>query len=256
MADPAASPYFLGVLVVSAFALPLVFLWWIRNTERYGREPIGAVLKAFSWGAVFSVLIALVVSVFLLLSLERIVPLYVFLSERFEDPETVAGVLIVAPFVEEASKALSARAGKGRARFPSDGLVYGAAAGLGFSATENLFYGLAALADPELGASASLFVIAVRSFSSSFLHASSTATTGYGLAKGWLLGRRWAFLPFYLVAVAMHSTFNFLTSFGQLQSAYGAWGDWFGFVAAVAFAITAITIVRLKLASRKTVVSR
>src|SRR3972149_3570763 len=60
MADLASSPHMLLVLVASAFALPLMFVWWIRNTRRIGRPPMPVVLKAFAWGAVFSVLMALV----------------------------------------------------------------------------------------------------------------------------------------------------------------------------------------------------
>lgn len=250
MASILDSPYFLLVLVVSAFTLPLLFLIWIRNTERYGREPWLALLRGFAWGAVFSVIIAIIVSFLVLYFFQDIAPLYVFLAQRFADPETIFGVLVVAPFVEEAAKALGARAGRRHSRVRTDGLVYGAAAGLGFSATENLFYGLAVLA--EAGATGSLLLIAFRSFSSSLLHASSTAVTGYGLATRWLTARPWAFLPFYLVAVVMHATFNFLASFGELNaSRYGDAGYLFGFGAAAAFAVIAVTIVRFKLASQR-----
>jgi RsiW-degrading membrane proteinase PrsW (M82 family) len=136
-------------------------------------------------------------------------------------------------------------------------LVYGAAAGLGFSATENLVYGLAALLVPGVGASGSLIVVAVRSFSSTFLHASSTAVLGYGLAKSWLTGNTWALLPFYFVAVAMHATFNL---FSTLALTYGNQNDplaeTLAFLGAVTFAIVAISIVRLKLASGRPAPSR
>lgn len=235
------------VILVSAFALPLVFLVWIRNTERWGREPWHALLKAFAWGAVFSVLIAIAASLLLLALFQESGPLYRFLSQRFANPELVFGVLVIAPFVEEAAKGLGASAGRRFVRFPADGLVYGAAAGLGFSATENLFYGLSSVG--ALGASGSLLLIAVRSFSSSLLHASSTAVTGYGLAKGWLSLRRFAFVPFYLLAVSMHATFNFLASFGELYALQvGEIGYALGFIAAVVFAVVAVSIIRLKLA--------
>src|SRR5436853_806264 len=211
MADLASSPLFLLVLVVSAFSLPLVFLVWIRNTARYGREPWSTVLKTFAWGAVFSVIIALVFSLVLVLTLGQIQSLNDFFARRFADPGTAIGVLIVAPVVEEAAKGVGARAGRRQTQSRTDGLVYGAAAGLGFSATENLIYGLNTLLSPDGGATASLAVIAIRSFSSSFLHASSSATFGYGLAKAWLTRRTWAFVPYYLPAVIMHSTFNLLT---------------------------------------------
>lgn len=249
MAD-GVSATLLFVLVVSAFALPLIFLTWIRNTERFGREPWHAVLKSFAWGAVFSVLIAVIFSLILLSLFRDVGPIYDVLSERFLDPEMILGVLIVAPLVEEAAKALGARPGRPHTDVRVDGIVYGAAAGLGFSATENLLYGIVALS--QAGASASLFVIAFRSFSSSFLHASATAVVGYGLAKSWLT-RRWsAVLPFYFVAVIMHAIFNFLASFGELYSQeVGEVAYVIGFGAAAAFAVLAVSVVRLKLASQR-----
>ncbi|TLZ83495.1 MAG: hypothetical protein E6K05_03830, partial [Methanobacteriota archaeon] len=65
MAGVADSPYFLIVLLVSAFTMPLVFVAVIRNTARQAREPWRLVLKAFFWGAVFSVIIAIIFSLVL-----------------------------------------------------------------------------------------------------------------------------------------------------------------------------------------------
>ncbi len=251
MADLASSPYFLVVLVISAFALPLIFLVWIRNTARYSKEPWSTVLRAFAWGAVFSVIIAVVFNLIFLVTLGQVGPLYEFFARRFTRPLDVIGAVLVAPFVEEAAKGLGVRAGRSQTQSKFDGIVYGAAAGLGFSATENLLNGIVALARPELGPSGSLFVIAVRSFSSSFLHASASAVMGYGLAKTWLSGRTGAFLPFYILAVLMHMAFNFLAVVGATYATqYGELGEAIAFVAAVGFAVTAITIVRLKLASK------
>jgi len=250
----ADSPYFLIVLLASAFTMPLVFMVWIRNSARHSREPWRFVLKSFVWGAVFSVIVAIIFSLVLVATLGQVGPLNEFLVRRFHDPDIVVlvlGAVIVAPIVEEAAKGLGVRAGRPEIQRLIDGLVYGAAAGLGFSATENLFYGLNQLLSPEGGATASLAVIAIRSFSSSFLHASASAVLGYGLAKSWLTRRTWAFLGFYLIAVTMHASFNLLTVIGQLYAIeYGAIAEVVSFVAAVIFAIVAITVIRSKLASR------
>ena len=61
-----------------------------------------------------------------------------------------------------------------------DGLIYGAVAGLGFSATENLFYGYSFLSE---GLAVFLILIIIRSFGGCLLHASATALTGYGYGK-------------------------------------------------------------------------
>src|SRR6266571_5391543 len=256
MADLASSPYFLLILFIAAFALPLVYLVWIRNSPRYGREPWPTVLKTFAWGAVFSVIIAIILSVVFILVLGQIQSLNDFFARRFQgqDPTTAIGALLVAPIVEEAAKGIGATAGRPQTQSKTDGLVYGAAAGLGFSATENLVYALAALLVPGVGPSGSLVVVAVRSFSSTFLHASSTAVMGYGLAKSWLSGRPWAVFPFYIVAVAMHATFNLFSTLAAEQTDPA--GAAIAFLAAVSLAIVAISVVRLKLVSRRAPTSR
>src|SRR5438128_1828233 len=91
MADLASSPYFLLILFIAAFALPLVYLVWIRNSPRYGREPWPTVLKTFAWGAVFSVIIAIILSVVFILVLGQIQSLNDFFARRFQDPSTAIG---------------------------------------------------------------------------------------------------------------------------------------------------------------------
>lgn len=245
------SPYFLVVLVGSAFIPPLLFMAWIRNTARHGREPWRFVVKAFVWGAVFSVIVAIIFSLLLLATLGQIGSINDFLARRFNDPDMVVlflGAVVVAPIAEEAAKGLGVRAGRPEIQGLRDGLVYGAAAGLGFSATENLLYGILELL--KGGALASLFLIAIRSFSSSFLHASASAVLGYGLARSWLTRRTWAFAPWYLVAVVMHALFNLFSLLGELYSAtYGDPAVLVSFLAAAGLAIIAITIVRGKLAT-------
>lgn len=250
------TPTFLLVMVVSAFALPLLFVWWVRNTPRFGREPIRVVLKVFGWGAFVSVVIALIIELVLTAAAMEIGPLYAYLASHFAmDPTVVFGFLVAAPFVEEASKGLGVRSAKPNIRGIPDGLVYGAAAGFGFSAMENLLYGLSAwvlLSQQGLDPSASLIVIAVRSFSSSLFHASASAVVGYGLAKGWISGGPYAYLPFYLLAVVMHAAFNFTSNLnGLYPGALGGLIDYVGFFAAVSFAVIAITVVRFKLVSRR-----
>src|SRR6266566_806801 len=215
MADLASSPYFLLILFIAAFALPLLYLIWIRNSPRYGREPWPAVLKTFAWGAVFSVIIAIILSILFILVLSSSQSLNDFFARRFQDPSTAIGALVVAPIVEEAAKGVGATAGRPQTQSSTDGLVYGAAAGLGFSATENLVYALAALLVPGVGPSGSL------------------------------------------VAVAMHAAFNlFSTLADDRATANDAAGSAIAFLAAVSLAVVAISVVRLKLVSRRSPTSR
>src|SRR5574340_1223245 len=211
---------FFLVMAISAFAIPLIFVWWVRNTPRFGREPMRVVLRVFGWRAFVSVVIALILELLLTAAAMEVGPLYTYLASHFSmAPEEVFGFLVAAPFVEEAAKGLGARTSRFSVHTVTDGLVYGAAAVLGFSAMENLLYGLTSwvtLSQQGLDPSASLLVIVFRSFSSSLLHGSATAVVGYGLAKGWLSRRAYAYVPYYLLAVGMHAAFNFTVNLSTL----------------------------------------
>ena len=75
---------------------------------------------------------------------------------------------------------------------------------------------------------------------------------GYGLAKSWLSGRPWAVFPFYIVAVAMHATFNlFSTLADDAAQQNNPAGAAVAFLAAVSLAIIAIWVVRLRLITRR-----
>lgn len=232
------------VLLAFAFVPPVVFLVWIRNSERYGREPWSTVLRVFFFGAFAAVIAAVVLSVLLLLLFSGAGPVYIVLGERFADPELIVLALIIAPFAEELAKLAGVWTARRTIREPEDGLVYGAASGLGFSATENLVYALVFFETLGLGGSVALIVF--RSISSTFLHASSTGVSGYGLARRILWGRIW--VGYYLVAVAMHSVFNFLASFGELyRTSLGDTAGLLGVATAIVFAVVSMTIVRTKI---------
>ncbi len=152
-------------------------------------------------------------------------------------------VVLVAPVAEELAKGLGVLRVRPRINEMEDGIVYGAAAGLGFAATENLLYGATAFVAE--GLEVSLMVIGVRSFSSVLLHASASAAFGYGVARSQLSPRRRGLLPFYLLAVFMHGTYNFFASFGEFFSGlYGDAAALVGFVAAVALALLAVGLAR------------
>ena len=236
----------LGVLVLFSFLPPVLFVIWIRNTEKYGREPWGMIVGMFMWGAIFAVIIGAILSLIVLVLFEVATPVEQVLAQRFTDPATILLALVIAPFTEEFAKAFGVLRRSFVIREPEDGFVYGATSGLGFSATENLLYGVAAFVVG--GFPASLVVVAVRSISSSFLHASATSVTGYGIARHRLWGPRFSAIPWYLAAVAMHSSFNALASFGVvLEDQYGPAGALLVLAAAIIFALVAISIVRGKI---------
>ncbi len=250
------APTFFIVMAVSAFAIPLAFVWWVRNTPRFGREPMRVVLHVFGWGAFVSVVIALILELLFTAAAMEVTPLYNYFLTHFAlDPSDVFGFLVAAPFIEEAARGLAVRTSRRSVHAVTDGLVYGAAAGFGFSAMENLLYGLSYwvyATQNGIDPNGSLFLIILRSFSSSLFHASASAAVGYGITKAWLSGRQYAYVPFYLLAVVMHAAFNYTVNLNVLYpGAFGGLVDYVGFFAAIVFAITAITIVRFKLAVRR-----
>ncbi len=155
------------ILLLVAFVPSLIYLVWIRNTERFSREPWGRLVKVFAFGATISVLVAIVAELLLMSlytsNIERVYELF----GKNPNLGTLVLACVIAPLVEEFAKAMGVfRVGK-RMTEIEDGIVYGAAAGLGFAATENLLYEFDALVTG--GATAFLATAIVRIFSSALM---------------------------------------------------------------------------------------
>lgn len=209
----------LGVLIALSVLPPLLFMLWVRSRERHGREPLSAVLRAFLYGGTVGVLVAVVLNVLLEMGAYPV-------AAGAGIARPFLAVVIVAPLVEELAKGLGLGTVRTRIQEWEDGLVYGAAIGLGFAATENLVYGLTALADE--GTALAVQTVAVRLVSSTILHASSTALLGFGYGVIVLRGGIAAqLLPYYLVAVLLHAAYNFLvlgnTYLGFVVSLFMVW---------------------------------
>lgn len=201
-----------------SFVPPLLYMVWVRNGERHQREPLAPLLGLFIYGGTLGVALAL------------------FLNLLSAGESIVWTAVIVAPFVEELSKGLGLGFVRGRIRELEDGIVYGAALGLGFAATENFLYGLSSYGDD--GATGAITVVVARVFSSMLLHAGSSALLGFGYSQAILRrGSSWQVLPYYLVAVALHGLYNFLV-LGQ---------TWIGFAAGIAMVATVAVLLRQRL---------
>ncbi|MHB8606273.1 MAG: PrsW family intramembrane metalloprotease [Thermoplasmatota archaeon] len=189
------------LFVGAAFAPSLLYLAWIRNTERWRREPLRAVVRAFLWGAGAAVVISLVLEALLGARPESV------RARGFSTPFYLA--VVVAPLVEEFAKAVGLTRVKDFAPEPENGLIYGAAAGLGFAGTENLLYEGSALVTQ--GIAAYFATLLFRSVASALLHGGATALTGYGIWRirtghGTILG----LVGLFALAVACHATFNYV----------------------------------------------
>jgi protease PrsW len=239
-------------LILASLIPALIYIAWIRRTERYRAEEWGPLLGAFAYGALFATITAAILE-------GVIVALGTSVSQNYPGPEFVflngnspAGafflVLVVAPFVEEGLKASGVAAYRGRFRILADGPVFGASVGLGFGFFETFLYGLGAYVAGGLAAGISLILI--RSISSVVLHGSSTGMFGYGYARGRFGVPGPASGSYYLLAVGMHATFNALASLAALLALLGLTGiavdaaSVIALLAAIGFAFIAIEHVR------------
>ena len=227
-----------------AFVPALIYLVWIRNTERHGREPYGRLLRIFILGATLSVVTAVVLEVILMallsMNMERV---YQILGED-QTLESLILAVVIAPVVEEFTKGMSVFRYRRLIAEIEDGIIFGAAAGLGFAATENLLYETSALMSD--GMTAAIETAVVRMLSSALLHASASSVFGLGIARG--IKQRKGLLPYYLGAVIMHGLFNYFASFGPLyEEEFGPQSYLIGFAAAFIIAIVSIVVVRAKI---------
>ncbi len=232
----------IAVLVSVAFVPSLIYMRWIRNAEKYKRESWLVLGSVFLWGAVTAIAISFVLELIMMWAYQEHLKRAYEVLQMHENMDTLILACVVAPFVEEGAKALGVFVARGHILEPEDGFVFGAAAGLGFAATENLLYESATLF--TYGLVAYVVIAVIRSVSSAFLHGSATAVSGYGIARKWLYKR--SFLPFFLLAVLMHAVFNFLASFSLIFE--GTALPLLGLLLAVVFGTVSIVLIRRKIA--------
>lgn len=242
----------LVVLVLVALVPALIYLTWVRRTERFQASSWGPILGAFVYGALFATVVAAILE-------GVIVALGTSVSQTYPGPEFLflngnssLGafflVLVVAPFVEEALKGSGVYAYRTQIRSVADGPVFGASVGLGFGFFETFLYGLSAYLVG--GLEAGIALILVRSLSSVLLHGSSTGMFGYGFARSRFNVPGAGTGSYYLLAVGMHASFNALASLAAIVVLFGVSGvavsltALVALLAAITFAFAAIEHVR------------
>jgi len=210
----------LAVVILAAVVPSLIYLVWIRNSERYNRERWMHVLSVFLFGAIISVIAAVFLESVAISVFYASGSIFSggFWSYEPYDPtlEIVILAVVIAPLVEEWTKGWGVMTVRNKLREPEDGFIYGAAAGLGFAAMENIFYNGSALLD---GYEVFLMTAVTRAAASTLLHASASAVLGYGIALKYLngaRGRRTSYLPYYLAAVTLHGLFNACAVAGEV----------------------------------------
>jgi len=217
-----------------AYLPAFFYMIWIRNIEKIGKERWIPILFCFLWGATIAIIGSLI--------LELIFGVGVALSTSDYTVFMIMMAVIIAPFAEELTKpiALRFKIVKKELVEPEDGLIYGAVAGLGFAATENLFYGWDAFVTE--GFLYFIILISLRSITGCLIHASASAWTGYGY--GQVIMKRLPFakvIPYFLLAIAIHAFYNFIPVYGILT------GFSISLVVAIIFAIISLYIVKNKI---------
>ena len=201
----------MGVIAV-AFIPSLIYMVIIRNTERYRREPWRAVIKSFFWGATGAIIIALILEIMLVYLYAQSFEFlrgYEFMAKHKDSIDAIIIAAVIAPFVEEATKAYGVLTSKKYIDEVEDGLIYGASSGFGFAATENLLYEVSALLAG--GIVSWIAVATIRSLASALLHGSATSMTGLGYSSKRIAGRG-GMLHGYIIAVSMHASYNIIAS--------------------------------------------
>jgi protease PrsW len=190
-------------------AVPMVGLlslvWWL---DRYDREPVWLIATVFTWGAVGAILLALPASMVVHSGMIQALTLFdapLWLLER-------TAAVLVAPMAEEPAKGAVLALVVFNKHFDNmtDGFVYGAAAGLGFGMTENLWYFCSLTDDPAWGS-----VVVVRTLYSAVMHAMCTsilgACVGHARFRTPAVLWGWTGLGLFL-AVSVHGLWNGLAS--------------------------------------------
>ncbi len=206
-------PFAADDLVLSiALLQAVVALLIVRFLDLYEREPISVMALLFLWGAVGAGLLASAGNTALEGSLPR-------------EVEVVFGDAISAPLVEETAKGLALlmvvvgsrwahrRFGVFEFDGVTDGIVYGAAIGIGFAFSEDLFYFFREARAEGVGDALSVFLDRRDFFGPAMLrHAIWTATFGAGLglatwSRTWRGKIGWPLLGL-LAAMVMHAINN------------------------------------------------
>ncbi len=181
-------------IILVALAPCVFWLWLIYKGDKYQPEPKFQIIKTFLLGAAVAIPVAIIESALYPGSIQG----QLSLSSAAYVAFGVAGI------TEEVAKFISVRIGVYRTRFfdePSDGLVYAAAAALGFASLENVIYII------NFGWQ----VILLRGMFSNLAHVLFSALWGYPLAlsKLGLNSKNWLWLGL-IGAIAAHGLFDFL----------------------------------------------
>lgn len=175
---------------VASFATPLVYMYWMMLNDRYEPEPKTLVVYIFGWG-----MIAGLVSTYF----NPVIAAYIGIGGAafIEEPLKLLGLYLFS----------TGRKTGYEMNTHLDGMVYGAAAGAGFAALENIYY----ISTMVVRQGSPLFSAILFRATTSFCHIAWTAIAGrsLGLAralKGWI--HLTDFIPGLVIVIPLHFFWN------------------------------------------------
>ncbi len=208
-----ANPFLLDPMkiiftILISFIPAIIYAVIVRYSEKYEREPWGSIGQAFLWGGTLAIVIVILIRGFFSVYLEDNYP--VIASDI--QYKTLIIMCLITPLVAELIKPIGLLLVRADLLEAEDGLIYGAVIGLGFTATENLLFGI--YLAPLYGIEMFVTVVFMRSMSVMFIQSSTTALTCYGITRAMKVkhktGRFYAFPLFLLAAIGIHSLFNYI----------------------------------------------
>lgn len=185
------------VAILSALIPTLLYVTIIYWADQYEKEPVWLLSAVFIWGAIPSVLLALLFNALIGDGVTN-----TLLIPAVEETAKAAGIAILFLLRREEIDA------------PLDGIVYGAMVGMGFSTVENGLYYQNALADGTF-----TLTFLQRGILFGLLHALYSGLVGFGFAI-----RRLNRIPIvgllvvivtWATAVALHTLHNVITTMGD-----------------------------------------
>jgi RsiW-degrading membrane proteinase PrsW (M82 family) len=227
----------LTVLSGAAAVLPtLLYVLVIYSVDRYEKEPGWLLTATFLWGAVPSVLLAL------LFNAIGVLPFYLFGAAVGD----AAGAVLIAPPVEEAVKAIALIGIFLLLRHEIDslldGIIYGAMVGMGFAMVENFLYFVSVY--EQAGVEAWRLNILLRALVFGLNHALFASMTGLGLAVARFARRRSVRIAApilgWTAAVLLHAVHNLGATFADPLCLLLPLADWGGVWLMIAIIIWAL----------------
>ena len=180
-------------ITLTGFAPGLFWLWYIRRKDRIDPEPRDVCMRVFGLGCV---------AAFVCLGFRPLIDHYAPVQAGWE--RDLIDAFLLTALTEEVLKLLAFLIGVWWFRHldePLDGVVYGAAAALGFASAENVFY-LTDTGDPSL--------IAMRAFTATLAHVGFTGSLCFSIAVARLNGQNALLLGSgaLLAAIVFHGGYN------------------------------------------------